>query len=162
VAWRAVLSLARAASVDVTCPVCRTNDASRMPGSTTPMGSITGSEAGSGSAPTRRSDRLRGEKVGGVAAAPIGADRRWFVGAGPDRSWCWCQCHPLPCGVSVIERSRRWRDVRPSSRSWARGRWRPVSGSGRFHPAALAGEPSGPGLRTVFCAEGDWRRAEAG
>jgi DNA-3-methyladenine glycosylase II len=30
-----------------------------------------------------------------------------------------------------------------------------------FTPAALAGEPSGPGLRTVFCAEGDWRRAEA-
>src|SRR5690242_6596175 len=27
-----------------------------------------------------------------------------------------------------------------------------------FTPAALAG---GPGLRTVFCAEGDWRRAEA-
>ena len=31
-----------------------------------------------------------------------------------------------------------------------------------FTPAALAGEPAGPGLRTVFCAEGDWRRAEAG
>jgi DNA-3-methyladenine glycosylase II len=30
-----------------------------------------------------------------------------------------------------------------------------------FTPAALAGEPTGPGLRTVFCAEGDWRRAEA-
>ena len=30
-----------------------------------------------------------------------------------------------------------------------------------FTPAALAGEPAGPGLRTVFCAEGDWRRAEA-
>ena len=30
-----------------------------------------------------------------------------------------------------------------------------------FTPAALAGEPGGPGLRTVFCAEGDWRRAEA-
>ena len=30
-----------------------------------------------------------------------------------------------------------------------------------FTPAALAGEPSGPGLRTVFCAEGDWCRAEA-
>ena len=29
-----------------------------------------------------------------------------------------------------------------------------------FTPAALAGEPAGPGLRTVFCAEGDWRRAE--
>jgi hypothetical protein len=25
---------------------------------------------------------------------------------------------------------------------------------------ALA-EPAGPGLRTVFCAEGDWRRADA-
>jgi DNA-3-methyladenine glycosylase II len=32
---------------------------------------------------------------------------------------------------------------------------------GGLHPAALAGEPAGPGLRTVFCAEGDWRRAEA-
>ena len=30
-----------------------------------------------------------------------------------------------------------------------------------FTPAALAGEPAGPGLRTVSCAEGDWRRAEA-
>ena len=30
-----------------------------------------------------------------------------------------------------------------------------------FTPAALAGEPTGLGLRTVFCAEGDWRRAEA-
>src|SRR6201984_2139457 len=30
-----------------------------------------------------------------------------------------------------------------------------------FTPAALAGEPAGPRLRTVFCAEGDWRRAEA-
>jgi len=30
-----------------------------------------------------------------------------------------------------------------------------------FTPAALAGEPAGPGLATVFCAEGDWRRAEA-
>jgi DNA-3-methyladenine glycosylase II len=27
-------------------------------------------------------------------------------------------------------------------------------------PAALAGQPTGPALRTVFCAEGDWRRAE--
>jgi len=30
-----------------------------------------------------------------------------------------------------------------------------------FTPAALPGEPAGPGLRTVFCAEGDWRRAAA-
>jgi len=30
-----------------------------------------------------------------------------------------------------------------------------------FTPAALAGEPAGPELRTVFCAEGDWHRAEA-
>jgi DNA-3-methyladenine glycosylase II len=29
-----------------------------------------------------------------------------------------------------------------------------------FTPAALASQPAGPGLRTVFCAEGDWRRAE--
>jgi DNA-3-methyladenine glycosylase II len=29
-----------------------------------------------------------------------------------------------------------------------------------FTPAALAGEPTRPALRTVFCAEGDWRRAE--
>src|ERR1700691_1426983 len=28
-------------------------------------------------------------------------------------------------------------------------------------PAALAGGSAGPGLRAVFCAEGDWRRAEA-
>jgi hypothetical protein len=52
--------------------------------------------------------------------------------------------------------------VWPSSRSWARGRCRPAGGSGRASPpAALAGELAGPGLRTVFCAEGDWRRAEA-
>jgi DNA-3-methyladenine glycosylase II len=30
-----------------------------------------------------------------------------------------------------------------------------------FTPAVLAGEPTAAGLRTVFCAEGDWRRAEA-
>ena len=30
-----------------------------------------------------------------------------------------------------------------------------------FTPAALASEPAGPGLRTVFCVEGDWCRAEA-
>jgi DNA-3-methyladenine glycosylase II len=30
-----------------------------------------------------------------------------------------------------------------------------------FTPAALPGGPAGPGLRAVFCAEGDWRRAEA-
>lgn len=30
-----------------------------------------------------------------------------------------------------------------------------------FTPAALAGDPTGPGLRAVFCAEGDSRRAEA-
>ena len=30
----------------------------------------------------------------------------------------------------------------------------------RFTPAALAGQSAGAGLRTVFCAEGDWRRAE--
>jgi DNA-3-methyladenine glycosylase II len=30
-----------------------------------------------------------------------------------------------------------------------------------FTPAALAGEPAGPRLQTVFCAERDWRRAEA-
>jgi DNA-3-methyladenine glycosylase II len=29
-----------------------------------------------------------------------------------------------------------------------------------FTPAALARQPADPGLRTVFCAEGDWRRAE--
>ena len=30
-----------------------------------------------------------------------------------------------------------------------------------FTPAALPGEPARPGLRTVFCAEGDWHRAAA-
>src|SRR5258708_9460687 len=30
-----------------------------------------------------------------------------------------------------------------------------------FTPAALAGEATRPGLRTVFCVEGDWHRAEA-
>ncbi|HEY1639414.1 MAG TPA: hypothetical protein VGG35_01900 [Streptosporangiaceae bacterium] len=30
-----------------------------------------------------------------------------------------------------------------------------------FTPAALTPGPAGPALRTVFCAEGDWRRAEA-
>jgi DNA-3-methyladenine glycosylase II len=29
-----------------------------------------------------------------------------------------------------------------------------------FTPAALAGQSAGAGLRTVFCAEGDWRRAK--
>ena len=29
-----------------------------------------------------------------------------------------------------------------------------------FTPAALAGQPAGPGLRAVFCAEGGWRRAD--
>jgi DNA-3-methyladenine glycosylase II len=71
----------------------------------------------------------------------------------------------VPCvtvRVSVIEWSERWQHRWPSSRSWARGRWRPAGGSGRASPpAALAPDPAGPGLRTVFCAEGDWRRAEA-
>ncbi len=43
----------------------------------------------------------------------------------------------------------------PSSRSSSRRFWE------GFTPAALAGQPAGPGLRTVFCTEGDWRRAEA-
>ena len=30
-----------------------------------------------------------------------------------------------------------------------------------FSPAALTGQPAGPGLHTVFCVEGDWRRADA-
>jgi DNA-3-methyladenine glycosylase II len=30
-----------------------------------------------------------------------------------------------------------------------------------FTPAAMAGDRAGLGLRAVFCAEGDWRRAEA-
>jgi DNA-3-methyladenine glycosylase II len=29
-----------------------------------------------------------------------------------------------------------------------------------FTPAALAGQSAGPALRTVFCTEGDWRRAD--
>jgi DNA-3-methyladenine glycosylase II len=44
----------------------------------------------------------------------------------------------------------------PWSLETSRGFWE------GFTPAALAGAPAGPGLRTVFCAEGDWRRAEAG
>jgi hypothetical protein len=31
---------------------------------------------------------------------------------------------------------------------------------GGFTPAALAGQSAGAGLRAVFCAEGDWRRAK--
>jgi DNA-3-methyladenine glycosylase II len=30
-----------------------------------------------------------------------------------------------------------------------------------FTPTGLPGQPAGPGLHTVFCAEGDWRHAEA-
>jgi DNA-3-methyladenine glycosylase II len=43
------------------------------------------------------------------------------------------------------------------------GRWSLQTSRGfweGFTPAALAGQLAGPGLRTVFCAEGDWRRAE--
>ena len=43
----------------------------------------------------------------------------------------------------------------PWSLETSRGFWE------GFTPAALAGQLAGPGLRTVFCAEGDWRRAEA-
>ena len=42
----------------------------------------------------------------------------------------------------------------PWSLQTSRGFWE------GFTPAALAGQLPGPGLRTVFCAEGDWRRAE--
>jgi hypothetical protein len=44
----------------------------------------------------------------------------------------------------------------PWSLQTSRGFWE------GFTPAALAGQLAGPGLRTVFCAEGDWRRAEVG
>ena len=43
------------------------------------------------------------------------------------------------------------------------GPWSLETGRGfweGFTPAALAGQSAGPGLHTVFCAEGDWRRAE--
>jgi DNA-3-methyladenine glycosylase II len=42
----------------------------------------------------------------------------------------------------------------PWSLQTSRGFWE------GFTPAALAGQLAGPGLCTVFCAEGDWRRAE--
>ncbi len=42
----------------------------------------------------------------------------------------------------------------PWSLEMSRGFWE------GFTPAALAGQLAGPGLRTVFCAESDWRRAE--
>jgi len=42
----------------------------------------------------------------------------------------------------------------PWSLETSRGFWE------GFTPAALAGQLAGPGLRTVFCAERDWRRAE--
>jgi DNA-3-methyladenine glycosylase II len=42
----------------------------------------------------------------------------------------------------------------PWSLETSRGFWE------GFTPAALAGQLAGPGLRAVFCAEGDWRRAE--
>jgi DNA-3-methyladenine glycosylase II len=42
----------------------------------------------------------------------------------------------------------------PWSLQTSRGFWE------GFTPAALAGQLAGPGLRTVFCGEGDWRRAE--
>ncbi len=42
----------------------------------------------------------------------------------------------------------------PWSLQTSRGFWE------GFTPAALAGQLAGPGLRAVFCAEGDWRRAE--
>jgi hypothetical protein len=43
----------------------------------------------------------------------------------------------------------------PWSLQTSRGFWE------GFTPAALAGKSAGPGLRAVFCVEGDWRRAEA-
>jgi len=42
----------------------------------------------------------------------------------------------------------------PWSLQTSRGFWE------GFTPAALAGQLAEPGLRTAFCAEGDWRRAE--
>ena len=42
----------------------------------------------------------------------------------------------------------------PWSLQMSRGFWE------GFIPAALAGQLAGPELRAVFCAEGDWRRAE--
>jgi hypothetical protein len=62
--------------------------------------------------------------------------------------------------VSVIGPGRRWQDMWPSE---VLGPWS-LATSRRFWEgftlAAVAGEPAGPGLHTVFCVEGDWRRAE--
>jgi len=50
--------------------------------------------------------------------------------------------------VAEVEVRRPW-SLETSRRFWE-----------GFTPAALAGQPAGSGLCTVFCAEGDWRRAE--
>lgn len=51
--------------------------------------------------------------------------------------------------VAEFEVSGPW-SLRTSRRFWE-----------GFTPAALAADLAGPRLRTVFCVEGDWRRAEA-
>jgi hypothetical protein len=60
-----------------------------------------------------------------------------------------------PDGADDGRTCGRVRDPGPWSLQASRRFWE------GFTPAALAGEAGGLGLRTVFCAEGDWHRAEA-
>jgi hypothetical protein len=68
--------------------------------------------------------------------------------------------HALAAGIDRAEqvmagRVAEFEVVGPWSLKTSRRFWE------GFTPAALAGGQAGPGLRTVFCVEGDWHRAEA-
>jgi DNA-3-methyladenine glycosylase II len=54
----------------------------------------------------------------------------------------------------MAEHAAEFELLGPWSLETSRGFWE------GFTPAALAGQLARPGLRTVFCAERDWRRAE--
>jgi hypothetical protein len=99
-----------------------------------------------------------------IAAADFRAD--WGIGAlvrrrlGPiDHG---VDVGGLRCGAGIGDRAEQamaehtagFEVLGPWSLETGRGFWE------GFPPAALAGQLAGPGLCTVFCAEGDWRRAE--
>jgi DNA-3-methyladenine glycosylase II len=60
-----------------------------------------------------------------------------------------------PAEQAMAERAAEFEVLGPWSLESSRRFWE------GFTPSALAGEPAGPGLRTVFCAEGGWCRVEA-
>jgi hypothetical protein len=98
-------------------------------------------------------------KIGEVGGRVGRSDRRWSV-TRPARSGL-VSAPSATVRVSVKEGSRRWRDARLSSRSWAvvAGDQPPVPGG--LHPRSALGRVGRTRVAHGVCVEGDWRRAEA-